>query len=830
MNNLIDRIFFGSYPMLVTFLEAEDELLMRDYLLCPDKRFGIAGGKFWLIKSLNDLWPLMTDKRFIGIHLMYNEKELLSNPVLTEMVPQKIEEAVRQSELILGLICKKNTSSKRAVIRSFFPMYGEDEDDEDEKEEKKIEKTETTEKADESKKSEKKIRKSSSRVGTESEEKAKNISKSSELGGGFLSSLRSTFGTLTATTKLDGMLDKLHQAIQPYIGNFFSSNQNDENSNSNKITPEAQIQDILQNHQSSGVEDSNANVFPLSLNEATQTPPITNPESPTKSDSQGTVCTVSTKDTMDAESRLSTLETQSACSVTKMTPLQEFVHMIETLNENNPKSTIPTLSLRLELYTQQQYWRNSSKHTKNLLFTFTLAVKDKLESILIEWMRTRYSIYKSHDTKPLKKSADNILYLNLSSFVKKTEENSDDFLDLAESRSWKFDEKISSKVTEKTDMLSLNYMDELERERYFNLVKSKFTTGGVLDALGYITNSKNNKDLPIFALPFYLNASRDSFAYDLIAKRTVLKLRGRDVIKTEYFFHKDCAPHNFKSFVNEFPDYRVGVTTYDNFFSHEELQEIEERTYETEINCFRGRYFPMTGQTSFISEKVKRTKFFFGARYMWSKVQLSEPHSHVGAGVRVDVSEPPAWMRSLVEAPMVDQGIIEKDFINSITMNVYHDGKEGLAQHFDDAVRFKQPIFTLRIFSDARLSFGSQYYGFCNGAFCIPMLRGCITVMEENSYAANGIKHCVRPCDMSGKSAAIILRQMHSRVVTESKLYDFYVDFPTQFSTLSLNDDAVPYADQKKIEAEGILNKTTVPMAKNPLLCQMQTMDWHELM
>lgn len=37
--------------------------------------------------------------------------------------------------------------------------------------------------------------------------------------------------------------------------------------------------------------------------------------------------------------------------------------------------------------------------------------------------------------------------------------------------------------------------------------------------------------------------------------------------------------------------------------------------------------------------------------------------------------------------------------------------------------------------------------------------------MKENSYAANGVKHCVRPCDMSGKSVAVILRQMHTQVV-----------------------------------------------------------------
>jgi len=59
----------------------------------------------------------------------------------------------------------------------------------------------------------------------------------------------------------------------------------------------------------------------------------------------------------------------------------------------------------------------------------------------------------------------------------------------------------------------------------------------------------------------------------------------------------------------------------------------------------------------------------------------------------------------------------------------------------------------------------------------VPMSRGCITVMEgnftftkflENKYAANAIKHCIRPQDMTGKSAALILRQMHPSVVVSS--------------------------------------------------------------
>lgn len=72
-------------------------------------------------------------------------------------------------------------------------------------------------------------------------------------------------------------------------------------------------------------------------------------------------------------------------------------------------------------------------------------------------------------------------------------------------------------------------------------------------------------------------------------------------------------------------------------------------------------------------------------------------------------------------------------------------------------------------------------------------------MMQENSYAANGVKHCVRPCDMTGKSAAVILRQMHHQVVSESSKFDEYVDFPAWLSCMSDNDKAVTYAEQKRL-------------------------------
>lgn len=74
----------------------------------------------------------------------------------------------------------------------------------------------------------------------------------------------------------------------------------------------------------------------------------------------------------------------------------------------------------------------------------------------------------------------------------------------------------------------------------------------------------------------------------------------------------------------------------------------------------KDHYLPMTGQMTCTSEKVRRTKFFFGARYIWTRQQLSDAHSMVGAGIRVDVSSAPKWIKNLVEKPMVDAGIIEK--------------------------------------------------------------------------------------------------------------------------------------------------------------------------
>ena len=106
-------------------------------------------------------------------------------------------------------------------------------------------------------------------------------------------------------------------------------------------------------------------------------------------------------------------------------------------------------------------------------------------------------------------------------------------------------------------------------------------------------------------------------------------------------------------------------------------------------------------------------------------------------------------MRSGVEAPLVEAGVVSEGFVDSVALNLYHDGSEGiqarlllaccmrawagggtctchpplrspahpptrlpaLQSHYDDAERFARPIYSLRLYSDSRLSFGTQLYG-----------------------------------------------------------------------------------------------------------------------
>lgn len=69
---------------------------------------------------------------------------------------------------------------------------------------------------------------------------------------------------------------------------------------------------------------------------------------------------------------------------------------------------------------------------------------------------------------------------------------------------------------------------------------------------------------------------------------SLLSLKMPTISILEFFFDPNSYPSNFSAFLSQFPDFRVGVVTYNNFFTHEELTKLEDRTYITEKKCFSG--------------------------------------------------------------------------------------------------------------------------------------------------------------------------------------------------------------------------------------------------
>lgn len=89
-----------------------------------------------------------------------------------------------------------------------------------------------------------------------------------------------------------------------------------------------------------------------------------------------------------------------------------------------------------------------------------------------------------------------------------------------------------------------------------------------------LTQLKNSSPTPVTLI-----STRDCFVHDLLVKETLMdiidgKLR-KNIIKREYFFTPETIPDNFREVVGMDPHetqadgMRVGVTTYENFYTEE---------------------------------------------------------------------------------------------------------------------------------------------------------------------------------------------------------------------------------------------------------------------
>eukprot|EP00210_Caulerpa_lentillifera_P001116 g1077.t1 len=457
---------------------------------------------------------------------------------------------------------------------------------------------------------------------------------------------------------------------------------------------------------------------------------------------------------------------------------------------SNPLSKnvkLHTLSCRLELFVEESLWQSLSK-TK----------QDELNSIVIgleQWLLERIQIWNKERMSQYCQDVISVVQTNMDDLEKDTPKFRNKHIlkgQTALDRSLLQEKEVHGLFQfyqgSQDKEVGLEVFGDIPEVPKFcnnfsyNTVKTTVVASGI-----------HRPGLPEIPWPFYLITTRDCFTYDLIQVKCKITSKedyrfGNNFMDWSLCNAQDQVVQELSEEVPGFPlrppdgAMPVGVTTYTSLFTSEELNEAEKMADRVHEQAQLGMYPPECFHPTIgRSGGLKRTKYFFGARYLWTKEQLADPNSHVACGVRVDVPSNPAWMKDLIEDPLVHGGIVPHGFINSWALNMYHDGSEGIQSHFDDSSRFCQPIYSLRLFSDSRLSFGTQLYGFTNGAFFVPMPRGCITIMHDKSYAANVVKHCVRPCDMTGKSAGLIMRKINTQAWNEA------IDFHLQETTTWLD-------------------------------------------
>jgi len=289
--------------------------------------------------------------------------------------------------------------------------------------------------------------------------------------------------------------------------------------------------------------------------------------------------------------------------------------------------------------------------------------------------------------------------------------------------------------------------------------------------------------------PLYLIGTRDSFSYPLVGIAVESRYtQGSDtdellcIVKDrakktsiDWYLNPGILPAGFDT--KKYPldvstgMFPIGVRTFINVYTDHDIARIESHVddlYKESLNphsYLQPETYAHSGRTAGL---ISRTKMFFNARYLWTRSHFEDPDAAVAGGIRRDVSKAPSWMSKEFESKMIEAGVISQRFVNSFACNIYHDGSEGLAQHYDDIGRFKHPVISLRLYSDSRLSFGCKLYGFNNGLFTVPMPRGSITILQENGFASNEVKHCIRPQDMSGKSGVLIMRQIHQHLMEQA--------------------------------------------------------------
>ena len=335
-------------------------------------------------------------------------------------------------------------------------------------------------------------------------------------------------------------------------------------------------------------------------------------------------------------------------------------------------------------------------------------------------------------------------------------------------------------------------------------------------------------------LPFRLSVTRDAFDFEPLPVVVPLEKSSTSVKeRIDWCVRKSEVPEEMlrhsNKLVTHFSDENLlslGCSTYLDVLDKDTLESVENETLKTFDNSRKNLQLrPDTYQHTFVGRRkdpekavVTRTKMFFGARYLWSGNQLSDQGAKRAKGIRIDVARPPSFTTDLILPEIVKCGAIPQDaIINQVALNIYHTGTCGIAPHYDDSARFELPVVSIRVFSDSRLSFGCRgSWGFGNGEFEIPMFRNSILVLHENSYASDIVKHCVRPCDLKGRSGVILFRKIHENLLHEALEIEVE-DILNRIETFELEkkDISMSIEDEVRLCLQNILEQVGIAISSD---------------
>ncbi|XP_057671865.1 RNA demethylase ALKBH5-like [Diorhabda carinulata] len=157
-----------------------------------------------------------------------------------------------------------------------------------------------------------------------------------------------------------------------------------------------------------------------------------------------------------------------------------------------------------------------------------------------------------------------------------------------------------------------------------------------------------------------------------------------------------------------------------------------------------------------------RIKYFFGERYTYGSQNGENGIGSERLYPKNSVDPIPTWITKGIINPLIEAKILPKDFVNSVVINDYQPGG-CIVSHIDPPHIFDRPIVSLSLFSDSALCFGCKFHYKplrCSQPLLkLEMPRGVVTSLS--GFAANEITHCVRPEDITGRRAVIMLRRVH---------------------------------------------------------------------